>query len=190
MIRGKCFAFTQLGKNNAIFPIRRKALRTLRSPARILRHSRFRKKCFGLRVASQHHRAILDTLKPNSMEVEILTGIHVENEETASLAARALWERGVKNLFISMGADGIYCFREAEGCLIPVQNTRIVSVNGAGDTTMAAIAWIRFKYGSGISLETIGRITQAAAGITLESEESVSPKLSEQEILLRMEGEL
>ena len=132
----------------------------------------------------------IDTLKPNSMEVEILTGIHVENEETASLAARALWERGVKNLFISMGADGIYCFREAEGCLVPVQNTRIVSVNGAGDTTMAAIAWIRFKYGSGISLETIGRITQAAAGITLESEESVSPKLSEQEILLRMEGEL
>ena len=130
----------------------------------------------------------IDTLKPNSMEAEILTGIHVENEKTASLAAHALVERGVKNVFISMGADGIFCFREGEECLVPVQKTHIVSVNGAGDTTMAAIAWIRFKYGSEIDLETIGRITQAAAAITLESEESVSPFLSEEQILKRMEA--
>ena len=53
----------------------------------------------------------IDTLKPNSMEAEILTGIHVENEKTASLAAHALFERGVKNVFISMGADG-HCERQ------------------------------------------------------------------------------
>ena len=39
-----------------------------------------------------------------------------------------------------------------------------------------------------IDLETIGRITQAAACITLESEESVSPYLSEEQILKRMEA--
>lgn len=128
----------------------------------------------------------IDTLKPNSMEAEILTGIRVENENTASLAAHSLRERGAKNVFISMGADGIFCSREGEECLVPIQKTHIVSVNGAGDTTMAAIAWIRFQYGNEISLEKIGRITQAAAAITLESEESVSPYLSEEQILIRM----
>lgn len=127
----------------------------------------------------------IDTLKPNEHETQVLTGVKVIDEESACRAAKVLNEKGVKNIFISLGAQGILCFRNGETILVPPLTKKIVSTNGAGDCSMAAIIWTRFSYGDTLSLEQMGIYTQAAASITLESSSAVSPDLSVPNLISR-----
>ncbi len=129
----------------------------------------------------------IDTLKPNGYESALLTGIEVTDEESAKKAAKKLNEMGVKNVFISLGEQGILCARDTESTVAHPLAKKIVSTNGAGDTTMATIVWSRFAYGSDIPLEKIGRLTQAAASINLESPLAVAEELSPENILARLE---
>ncbi len=129
----------------------------------------------------------IDTLKPNAIEAELLTGIAIEDESSAKAAAAKLNALGVKNVFISLGSRGILCSGGGECVQVPIIPTKIVSANGAGDCSMATIAWARYQFGAGISLARVGQLTQAAASITLEAPEAVSPKLTPAAVLARAE---
>lgn len=127
----------------------------------------------------------IDTLKPNEHEVEILTGVKVIDEDSARKAAQILNEKGLKNVFVSLGAQGILCSRNGEVALVKPLAKKIVSTNGAGDCSMATIVWSRFSYGDALPLKEVGLFTQAAASINLESPCAVSPELSVRNIILR-----
>ncbi len=128
----------------------------------------------------------IDTLKPNDLEAELLTGIKVVDFESGKKAARQLNIKGVKNVFISLGKRGILCSRhDEEPTLIPPIADSIVSTNGAGDCTMATIAWARFYYGDVLPLKEVGQLSQAAASITVESPLSVSKDLNIKNIVHR-----
>ncbi|WP_414839240.1 carbohydrate kinase family protein [Carnobacterium sp. TMP28] len=127
----------------------------------------------------------IDTLKPNEHESQILTGVKVVDEESARKAAKVLNEKGVKNVFISLGTQGILCSRNGETAIVRPFAKKIVSTNGAGDCTMATIIWARFSYGGALPLKEIGLLTQAAACITLESSSAVSPNLSVRNVVIR-----
>lgn len=129
--------------------------------------------------------AKIDTLKPNEHETQILTGIKVTDENSARQAAKVLNEKGVENVFISLGANGILCSHNGETDIIRPFVKSIVSTNGAGDCTMATIVWARFNYGSSLPLQEIGIFTQAAASINLESVCAVSPELSVRNVVIR-----
>lgn len=128
----------------------------------------------------------IDTFKPNEHEIELLTGVKVVDENSARLAAEKLNEMGVKNVFISLGAQGILCLRNGEVAIVRPMIKKIVSTNGAGDCTMATIAWVRFNYGNELPLDEVGLYTQAAASIKLESPLAVAPDLSVENILDRI----
>lgn len=125
----------------------------------------------------------IDTIKPNEHEIACLTGIKVTGLATAKQAAKKLNQRGVKNVFISLGARGILCSRKEEQVLIPPIAKKIVSTNGAGDTTMAALVWTHYLYGEVLSLKEIGLLTQSAAAINLGSAQAVSPQLNVKNII-------
>ncbi|MDK6686158.1 carbohydrate kinase family protein [Aerococcus sp. UMB8623] len=129
----------------------------------------------------------LDTIKPNEHEIEILTGIKVTDEASAVEAAANLNKQGVSNVFISLGAKGILLSRHngKEVELVSPIAKRIVSTNGAGDCTMATIAWTRFFYKDTLTLSEIGLFTQAAASINLESPEAVAPELNIRNVVHR-----
>lgn len=113
----------------------------------------------------------IDTLKPNKMEAELLTGIHIENRDDIEKAAQKLIDLGVKNVFISLGADGILAANKDGMVSEPTMTTHIVNANGAGDCSTATITWARYR---GITdLREICRLTQCAASIALESNKSV-----------------
>lgn len=113
----------------------------------------------------------IDTLKPNRMEAELLTGIHIENRQDTEKAAQKLIDLGVKNVFISLGADGILAANKDGMVDEPTMTTHIVNANGAGDCSTATITWARYR---GITdLQEICRLTQCAASIALESNKSV-----------------
>lgn len=125
----------------------------------------------------------LDGFKPNALEAQLLTGIAITDEASACRAAEVLLDMGIKNLFISLGKDGIFCCNRQERALVPIVKTDIVSVNGAGDCSMAVICWARYRFGQEISLRRIGEMTQKAASLTLQTPKTVSPLLCEEVLL-------
>lgn len=125
----------------------------------------------------------LEGFKPNAMEAQLLTGIEITDETTAKQAADKLLALGVKNLFISLGKDGIFCCNRHESALVPIVKTEIVSVNGAGDCSMAVICWARFRFGDTLSMRRIGEMTQKAASLTLQTSKTVSPLLCEEALV-------
>ncbi len=127
----------------------------------------------------------IDTFKPNALEAELLTGIQVIDEDSAKKAADQLISKGVKNVFISLGSEGILCTNQTEKVLVPILRTDVVSCNGAGDCTMATITWARYYFGKSLALAEVGQLTQAAASITIESAHSVSPDIKVRNIVER-----
>lgn len=51
----------------------------------------------------------IHTLKPNLLEAELLSGVQICGEKSLQLAGERLIEMGVQRVFISLGANGIYC---------------------------------------------------------------------------------
>lgn len=77
--------------------------------------------------------AKIDTITPNETEAQVLTGIEVNSFETAELAAGTFFEKGVKNVVITMGALGAYASNGKESELIPRITVDAIDTTGAGD---------------------------------------------------------
>lgn len=50
----------------------------------------------------------MHTILPNRIEAEMLSGIKVIDEESAWRAAKAIGEKGIENVVITLGKDGAY----------------------------------------------------------------------------------
>lgn len=130
-------------------------------------------------------RAILPrihTLKPNAAEAELLSGVPVVDRESARRAARRLIDLGVKRVFLSLGKEGFLAAAEDETVWEPAPEAEVVNTTGAGDALMAAIAWSWLR---GENLSRTAALGAAAAAVTIESEETISPALSAEAVLAR-----
>ena len=83
----------------------------------------------------------IHTLKPNRLEAELLSGVPIRSTQDAELAAKELLNKGIRRVFISMGADGV-CAAEA-GKVKWLRNLpgTMVNTTGCGDAFMAALVW-------------------------------------------------
>lgn len=128
------------------------------------------------------------TIKPNKLEVEILTGIKVEDEGTLEKAARYLHHKGVKRVFITLGDKGVFY---SDGITMGHKNTpevKIVNATGAGDAFVAALG---YGYMKDTPIEKIVDIAMYASIIALSHENTINPNMSVEQIKLKMkENEL
>ena len=76
----------------------------------------------------------LTAIKPNQLEATALTG-----ENHAERAAEALLRAGVKNVFISMGAEGVYYASREEKGVMPAVKLPAIPLTGAGDALCAGL---------------------------------------------------
>lgn len=76
----------------------------------------------------------LTAIKPNALEAETLTG-----EKNVEKAAAALLKKGVRNVFISLGAEGVYYANASERGRMPALPLPAVPATGAGDAFCAGI---------------------------------------------------
>lgn len=146
-------------------------------------------------VKADHFLPILNkmsVLKPNAIEAGKLSGIDIHDKASAEEGAAWLLDKGVKTVYISLGAEGILCASRTSGTEemvhVPPYPTAIVTANGAGDTGMAAIAWSYFDEPNR-PIRDVGRIAQAASSIALECTKAV-PDIDAQKIRDKMSAPL
>jgi len=124
----------------------------------------------------------LYTVTPNALETRILTGIKADQEDALEKAVKSFLDAGVKNAFITLGADGVYVADDKEKMHIRNLPGKLVNATGAGDAMMAGIA---YAYLNNRSLKETALIGLAAASIAIESVETINEEMTIEKVLLR-----
>ena len=76
---------------------------------------------------------LLDFITPNETEAEILTGIAIKDQKDAFKAGKQLVSMGVKNVIVTLGADGcVLVSNSIEKAFLPPK-VKAVDTTGAGD---------------------------------------------------------
>ena len=82
----------------------------------------------------------IHTITPNMIEAESLTGIKVFDIDSSRVAAHKLIDKGIKNVFITMGNKGVfYITEDREGHIVP-KKVKAIDSTAAGDTFNGALA--------------------------------------------------
>ena len=126
----------------------------------------------------------IHTLKPNRLEAELLSGVTIRSREDVAEAARVLLDKGVRRVFISMGADGVYAATQSEQCWMPNLPGKMVNTTGCGDAFMAALVW---AYLEGTDLKNTALAGLAAGAVAMESPETINPAMSADALRQRMQ---
>lgn len=118
---------------------------------------------------------LLNTLKPNRLEAELLSGVKIHDEQSLMQAADALLETGLHRVFISLGADGVLAADRHARLRLSSSAVKQVNTTGCGDAFMAALVW---AYLQGTDLAGSARAGLAAAAIAMESDDTINPAMS------------
>ncbi len=78
-------------------------------------------------------------ITPNETEASLLTGIRVEDEDTASQAAAVFLNKGVQNVIITLGRQGAYFQNENSKIKINAPTVQAMDTTAAGDTFSGAL---------------------------------------------------
>lgn len=115
-------------------------------------------------------------LKPNRQEAALLSGIPAEDREGVLGNWRYFMEAGVTEIWLSLGAEGLFFGNRAGGTFAKPPKIGLINANGAGDALMAgAIAGTL----SGYTDRDRIRMALAAAALTCTSPETIHPDISE-----------
>lgn len=117
----------------------------------------------------------IHTLKPNKIEAQMLSGVEITDEISLQKAANKLLESGLRQIFISLGPEGVLAADRNQILHLPNFPAQMVNATGCGDAFMAAIAW---SYWERRSLEDTARAGLAAANIALAGRETINPAMS------------
>lgn len=112
----------------------------------------------------------LSAIKPNLLEAEALTG-----KSTPDTAADALLDAGVKRVFLSLGAQGVFYADAKVRGIACVEPVKAVNATGAGDAATAALC---AGYLNRLSMEECARLAARLGALTVQSECAVNPSLT------------
>lgn len=122
----------------------------------------------------------IHTLKPNIIEAEILSGMKIVSMEDLEKATDLIIDKGVKNIFVTLGPKGVYYTDgKTKGSILPV-STEIINTTGAGDSYLAAVTW---AYLNGFDIEQSAKAGLAASSICIRSNMTVSQDISAESII-------
>lgn len=94
----------------------------------------------GVADLSAAHLARLDYFVPNETELALVSGLPVQDRESAFAAARMLAGRGIRHVVVTLGAAGaLYVGEEGEFSL-PGQPVAAIDTTGAGDAFIGCFA--------------------------------------------------
>lgn len=120
--------------------------------------------------------ASFDTVKPNVLELEALTGCSCGSLEEIEHAADVLIRQGVRRVFVSMGADGML-YKGREGMIYRKSRPfgGMVNATGAGDASMAGIVYASRE---GMTAEETLLYAMGAGMVAISAENTINPNMS------------
>ncbi|EDP60754.1 1-phosphofructokinase [Vibrio sp. AND4] len=80
-------------------------------------------------------------IKPNDEELSDLVGEHLTTPEQCQTAAQTLSDKGIENIVVSMGEDGVMWLNQGKWLRSQPPKMKVVSTVGAGDTLVAGLCW-------------------------------------------------
>jgi pseudouridine kinase len=115
-------------------------------------------------------------IKLNRAEAGHLSGINISGLESLPAAADFFLDKGVRQVFISLGSKGLF-YSDAQNCgsLRSQPNANTVSTTGAGDAMLASLAAAHLHH---LSLEEAAYQAMAAAALTLQHNAAVNPNIT------------
>ena len=117
----------------------------------------------------------LTLFKPNIIEAEYLSGVEITDMESMKKAAAAIFEAGVKHLYMTLGETGTYYKGIGGEFFIPVVKADVKNTTGAGD---AFCATITYSYVNGIEPFYAASYGAAASAMAIETTETINENLS------------
>jgi ribokinase len=85
--------------------------------------------------------SLVDFLVPNEWEAQSLSGIKMKGKKDLPRIGQKLLDRGVKNVVITLGAQGLYFKNRNEEIWMDAFRVEAVDTTAAGDAFMGALAW-------------------------------------------------
>jgi 1-phosphofructokinase len=80
-------------------------------------------------------------IKPNDEELSDFVGRDLSTAEQCQEAALELADKGIDNIVVSMGADGVMWLNDGRWLRSQPPRMQVVSTVGAGDTLVAGLCW-------------------------------------------------
>ena len=102
---------------------------------------------------------------PNETELEKFTGIPVTDPESAAKAARALMDKGVGRLIVTLGSKGSLIVQPSGTEIVPARRVKAVDTTAAGDTYCGALC---VALSEGKSLGDAARFATCASALTVQ----------------------
>lgn len=121
----------------------------------------------------------LAAIKPNCKELGSLAGIKIKNEQDIDRALDILLEKGIREIYASLGKNGAVYASRKKRMYIPCYEGAVVNTTGCGDAFMAGIAWGLMNGWKDIENMRIGL---AAASLCIEQKGAISPKMKKENI--------
>ena len=128
----------------------------------------------------------VDTLKPNRLEAEYLTGMTIQTKADFRAAADAMLDMGVRRVFLSMGSEGMLAADRNNMYIVGEYPAEVVCTTGAGDSATAAIVWASTVIADGDTLVTAAKAANVVAAMTVSVQETNCPELSHNTALEKM----
>ena len=122
----------------------------------------------------KHLIGYFHTIKPNKNEAEILVGFCIDTDEDLKKAGQYFLDLGVKKVFISLDAEGVYYTDGVSSGKIKASNVDVKNVTGAGDSFVAGLG---FGYVNGLDMEEIVKFSMTMSIITISYEGTIHPDL-------------
>lgn len=120
--------------------------------------------------------ARIHTLKLNALEAQTLCGMPVPDAAAAQAAARALHQRGVRQVVVTLGAAGVaWCDAQGHTGHHAARPVPVVNTSGAGDALLSGLVHAQLQ---GWPLAHAVDCGLACSEITLQSPHANAPELS------------
>ncbi|MBC2853600.1 carbohydrate kinase family protein [Cetobacterium sp. 2G large] len=114
------------------------------------------------------------TIKPNRVEAEVLSGIKINTREDLEKVGTHFLSLGIKNVFISLDADGIYYTNGVESGTLKATGVTVKNVTGAGDSFVAGLG---FGYMHDLPIKETVKFAMAMSIVTISHEETIHPNM-------------
>ena len=129
----------------------------------------------------------ISILTPNESETELLTGIKVDDDDSAAKAAHILLSKGLDAILITLGSRGVFLATAGVSKIIPGFKVKAVDTTAAGDVFNGALA---VALSENKSLEDAVRFANAAGAlaVTKMGAQPSAPNRQEIENLLKSQS--